>query len=85
MAMTAARFCSAPCIGSYRREATSRNRNSVSTSMRPLSSSTEPVSATEAMPSFRTVPAEVTNTAFVSSAAIVCFSTARIFRERPPR
>ena len=85
MAMTAARFCSAPCMGSYRREATSRNMKSVRTSMLPFISSTEPVSATEAMPSFSTMPAEVTNTALVSSAEMVCFSTARILSDRPVR
>ena len=53
--------------------------------MLPFISSTEPASATDAMPSFSTMLADVTNTAFVSSAEIVCFSTARIFSESPPR
>ena len=84
MAMTAARFCKAPCMGSYIRDAAIRNRNRVSTSMLP-SSSTEPVSATDAMPSLSTMPAEDTNSAVSSSATIDCFSTARILSERPDR
>ena len=85
MAMTAARFCKAPCMGSYIRDAAIRNRNRVSTSMPPCTSSTEPVSATDAMPSLSTMPAEDTNSAVSSSATIDCFSTARILSERPDR
>ncbi len=39
-----------PCMGSYIREAAIRNRNRVSTSILPCTSSTEPVSATDAIP-----------------------------------
>ena len=85
MAITAAKFCSAPCMGSYSREAAIRNRNSVSTSMLPFISSMEPVSATEAMPSFSTIPAEVTKMALHSSAEMVCFSTSRILPVKPMR
>ena len=85
MAMTAARFCKAPCMGSYIRDAAIRNRNRVSTSMPPCTSSTEPVSATDAIPSLSTMPAEDTNSAVSSSATIDCFSTARILSERPDR
>ena len=63
--MTAARFCKAPCMGSYIRDAAIRNRNRVSTSMLPCTSSTEPVSATDAIPSLSTMPAEDTNSAVV--------------------
>ena len=85
MAMTAARFCKAPCMGSYIRDAAIRNRNRVNTSMLPCTSNTEPVSATDAMPSLSTMPAEDTNSAVSSSAAMDCFSTARILPERPDR
>ena len=55
------------------------------TSILPCTSSTEPVSATDAMPSLSTMPAEDTNSAVSSSATIDCFSTARILSERPDR
>lgn len=72
-------------VGSYIREAAIRNRNRVSTSILPCTSSTEPVSATDAMPSLSTMLAEDTNSAVSSSAAMDCFSTARILSERPDR
>ena len=47
MAMMAARFCRAPCIGSYRRDATSRNmKQRQHVDAAAVSSSTEPASAT---------------------------------------
>ena len=59
--------------------------NSVRTSMLPFTRSTDPVSATDAIPSFSTIPADTTKIAVVSSAEIDWRSTPLIFFERPAR
>ena len=81
--ITAARFCSAPCRGSYRRDTTSRNRKKVRTSSVPRSSRTEPTSATVAMPSLSTSDAETTKAAMPNSLRMERRSTARIFPSSP--
>ena len=83
--ITAARFCKAPCRGSYSRETTSRNRKKVSTSRPPCTSSREPVRATVAMPSLRIREADTTKAARPNSLMMLRRSTARIFSSSPAR
>ena len=83
--ITAARLFSAPCRGSYSLEATIMNMKKVSTSISPEMSSAPPVMATEAIPSFRIMPEELTKTAVLSSEMMERFSTARILDSSPSR
>ena len=81
--MTAARFWSAPCRGSYKRDTTRRNIKNVSTERLPCMSRTAPTSATVAIPSFSTNDAETTKAARPNSLRMERCSTARIFFSRP--
>ena len=83
--MTAARFCKAPCSGSYSRETTSKNRKKAGTSSDPRSSRREPASATVAMPSRRISDALTTKAASENSLRMERRSTARILPASPRR
>ena len=88
VAMTAARFCSAPCRGSYSRDDHQQEqKDSVSTSIAARESAAQsPASATVAMPSFSTMRGGYHKDG-VGRAPLKwsAFSTARIFSARPSR